>query len=136
MSSEDAVQTLGRHIGHGVRAFYVVPHGSAFGSHSVTVMLAAAAAALGVAVTLLVVRMAIGPSNLDRVVAFEGMVAVFISAVVLYAGWTEDGHVIPILLVISSVGFVGAVSFAHYASQVDDIDSSANDAAAGQDDDR
>ncbi len=83
---------------------------------------------LAVAAVLLVVRMTIGPSILDRSVALDGIVAITVCAVALYAARTDTTYALPVLLVLSSVGFVGAVAIARYASRVDDVDAEEDDA--------
>lgn len=87
-----------------------------------TVVLVLAASVLAVAAVLLVVRMTIGPSILDRSVALDGLVSITVCAVALYAARTDSTYVVPVLLALSSVGFVGAVAIARYASRVDDVD--------------
>jgi len=87
------------------------------------------AAMLGVAAVVLLVRMTVGPTILDRSVALDVMMAVTICAVGLYAAHTGSTAALPLLVGLSMVGFVGAVSIARYASGSDDV-------AAEDDDDQ
>ena len=79
------------------------------------VMLAAAAVAL-------VVRIALGPTMLDRVVALDVLVAVTICGLGLEAAVNRHTTTLPILVVLSLVGFVGSVSVARFTKGHDDVE--------------
>jgi multicomponent Na+:H+ antiporter subunit F len=74
----------------------------------VTVLLAA-----GTALTM--VRVVRGPSILDRIVATDVLLAVVVMAVAVVAAITRDGTALPILAVLSILGFTGSVSVARFA---------------------
>ena len=76
------------------------------------VVLVVGAGMLGVSAVLLVIRMAQGPTVLDRVVALEALVAVLICALALEAAVTRHTHTVPVLVGLSLLGFIGAVSMA------------------------
>lgn len=88
------------------------------------------AAMLALAAVLLLVRMTVGPTILDRSVALDVMMAVTICGVALHAAHSGSTSALPLLLALSMVGFVGAVSIARYASGSEDV------AAEGDDDQR
>jgi multicomponent Na+:H+ antiporter subunit F len=71
----------------------------------VTVMLAAAAA-------VTVVRLLRGPATLDRVVAMDMLLAITMCGLATFAAATLDSTAIPVLVVVSLLGFTGAVSIA------------------------
>ncbi len=87
-----------------------------------TVVLAVCVGFLAVAALLLVVRIALGPTMLDRVVALDVLVAVVICGLGLEAAVNQHTTTLPILVVLSLVGFVGSVSVARFTRGSDDIE--------------
>ena len=77
---------------------------------------------LGVAALLLVIRMSLGPTMLDRVVALDVLVAVIICGLGLEAAVHRHTTTLPILVVLSLLGFVGSVSVARYSPGSDDVE--------------
>lgn len=77
-----------------------------------TVVLIAGAAMLGIAALLLVARMTLGPTVLDRVMCLEAMVSVLICALALEAAVNLHRYSVPVLVALSLLGFIGAVSVA------------------------
>ncbi len=63
-----------------------------------------------------IVRAEKGPSMLDRTVALDITVTAVIAAVALYAAVERRVDVVPVLVVLSLVGFVGSVTIARFAS--------------------
>ncbi|AEI13539.1 monovalent cation/H+ antiporter complex subunit F [Cellulomonas gilvus] len=63
-----------------------------------------------------VIRAEKGPSMLDRTVALDICVTAVIAAVALYAASDRRTDVVPVLVVLSLVGFVGSVTIARFAS--------------------
>ena len=57
-----------------------------------------------------------GPSILDRTVALDIVVTTMIAAVALYAAYFRRADVVPLLVVLSLVGFVGSVTVARFAA--------------------
>ena len=100
-----------------------------------TVVLGISAGLLAVAAVLLVTRMAIGPTILDRSMALDVLMSVMVSAVALKAIRREESWSLPMLLVLAMVGFVGAVSIARFASGDEDVDTREDDDEDGDDDD-
>jgi len=83
--------------------------------------------ALGVAVSvaavlilagavLAIVRAERGPSMLDRTIALDIVVTCLVAAVALYAALERRADVVPILVVLSLVGFIGSVTIARFAA--------------------
>lgn len=81
-----------------------------------TVVLIACGGILGLAALLLLVRLTIGPTMLDRTVALDVLIAVGICAVALEAARGRDTSTIPLLLVLTLLGFVGSVAIARFTS--------------------
>lgn len=73
-------------------------------------------ALITVGAVLAVVRAEKGPSMLDRTVALDIVVACVIAAVALYAAVERRTDVVPVLVVLSLVGFVGSVTIARFAA--------------------
>jgi multicomponent Na+:H+ antiporter subunit F len=88
----------------------------------VTVVLTFCAGVLGVAALLLVARISLGPTTLDRVVALDVLVAVVICALALEAAVHRHTTTLPVLVVLSLVGFVGSVSVARFSPGSDDVE--------------
>jgi multicomponent Na+:H+ antiporter subunit F len=77
---------------------------------------------LGIAALLLVVRISLGPTMLDRVVALDVLVAVVICGLALEAAVHRHTTTLPILVVLSLLGFVGSVSIARFNRGSDDVE--------------
>lgn len=63
---------------------------------------------------LALVRLALGPSLLDRVVATDTLLVVIAAGLAVHAGLQRDPTVVPVLVVVSLLAFVGSVSVARY----------------------
>jgi multicomponent Na+:H+ antiporter subunit F len=87
-----------------------------------TVVLGLCVAMLGVAALLLVARISLGPTMLDRVVALDVLVAVVICGLALEAAVHRHTTTLPILGVLSLLGFVGSVSIARFTRGSDDVE--------------
>lgn len=81
---------------------------------SVVVWVCAVLIAVGAA--LAIVRAERGPSMLDRTIALDVVLTALIAAVALYAAAERRADVVPVLVVLSLVGFVGSVSIARFAA--------------------
>jgi multicomponent Na+:H+ antiporter subunit F len=79
-----------------------------------TVVSVLAFAMLGAGVLLALVRLALGPSLLDRVVATDALLVIISAGLAVYAALTRNPTVVPVLVVVSLLGFVGSVSVARY----------------------
>ena len=87
-----------------------------------TAVLAFCVVVLGVAALLLVVRVSLGPTMLERVVALDVLVAVVICGLALEAAVNRHTTTLPILVVLSLLGFVGSVSVARFSPGSDDVE--------------
>ena len=68
------------------------------------------------AAVLLLRRVEAGPSVLDRVVGVDVIVSTILAGLVLYSAWTGRIDFVPVMVVLSLVGFVGAVSLARFVA--------------------
>jgi multicomponent Na+:H+ antiporter subunit F len=80
------------------------------------VVVIASAVLLAVAATLAIVRAERGPSMLDRTIALDVFTTTLVGAIALEAAFSRRTDTIPILVVLSLVGFVGSVTIARFAS--------------------
>jgi multicomponent Na+:H+ antiporter subunit F len=87
-----------------------------------TVVLLIALAMLFVAAACVVARMTIGPTLLDRAVALDVFVAIGICALAVEAAINRHTNTLPILLVLTLLGFVGSVSVARFTKGSNDIE--------------
>ena len=71
---------------------------------------------IGTGAVLAILRAEKGPSMLDRTVALDIVVTCLVAAVALYAALERRVDVVPILVALSLVGFVGSVTIARFAS--------------------
>lgn len=86
------------------------------------VILVLCAGMLGLAALLLVARISLGPTTLDRVVALDVLVAVVICGLALEAAVHRHATTLPILVVLSLLGFVGSVTVARFTPGSDDVE--------------
>jgi len=80
------------------------------------VVVAVCAVLLTTGAVLAVVRAERGPSMLDRTVALDIVLTIMIAGGALYASLERRTDIVPILVVLSLVGFVGSVTVARFAS--------------------
>lgn len=85
----------------------------------VVVLVGAGVVLLGGAAALTVVRIARGPTSLDRVVAADVLVAAVIAGLGLQAVVDDDATTLPVMLVLSVLGFAGSVSIARLVADRD-----------------
>jgi len=71
---------------------------------------------LAAAASLAIVRAERGPSMLDRTIALDVFTTTLVGAIALEAALSRRTDTIPILVVLSLVGFVGSVTIARFAS--------------------
>jgi multicomponent Na+:H+ antiporter subunit F len=69
---------------------------------------------IGGGALLALVRLALGPSLLDRVVATDTLLVIISAGLAVYAALERDPTVVPVLVVVSLLAFVGTVSIARY----------------------
>ena len=71
-------------------------------------------AMVGGGALLALVRLARGPSLLDRVVATDTLLVIISASLAVHAALERDPTVVPVLVVVSLLAFVGSVSIARY----------------------
>ena len=79
-----------------------------------TVVYWAAYAMLGGGALLTLVRLARGPSLLDRVVATDTLLVIISAGLAVHAALVRDPTLVPVLVVVALLAFVGSVSVARY----------------------
>jgi len=80
----------------------------------VTVVAYVLYAFIGGGALLALVRLALGPSLLDRVVATDTLLVIISAGLAVYAALERNPTVVPVLVVVSLLAFVGSVSIARY----------------------
>jgi len=71
---------------------------------------------LAAAGIMALIRAERGPSMLNRTIALDVFATVIIGAIALEAAYSKRTDTLPILVVLSLVGFVGSVSIARFAA--------------------
>lgn len=77
-------------------------------------MSAVAMALLIVGGAAFLLRVVIGPSLADRVVALDGLIAVLVGAIIVQSIRDDTTRYLDVALVVAFVGFVGAVASARF----------------------
>ncbi|MCM3533344.1 monovalent cation/H+ antiporter complex subunit F [Cellulosimicrobium funkei] len=80
------------------------------------VIVVVSAVLLAAGASLAVARAERGPSMLDRTIALDVFTTTLVGAIALEAAFSRRTDTIPILVVLSLVGFVGSVTIARFAS--------------------
>lgn len=84
-------------------------------------MMTHAAIAVAVILTLAgaftVFRIIRGPTTLDRIVATDVLLAITVALIAVEAAYSRDSTALPILVVLSILGFTGAVAVARFAAR-------------------
>ncbi|CCQ14989.1 putative Na(+)/H(+) antiporter subunit F [Rhodococcus sp. AW25M09] len=80
----------------------------------VTVVLAIAGTLLVAAAILTAYRLLDGPSTLDRLVAMDTILAVSMCGLAVWAVYSRDTTLVPAIVALSLVSFVGSVSIARF----------------------
>ncbi|QDB80494.1 pH regulation protein F [Georgenia sp. 311] len=73
-------------------------------------------AVLLAAAVLALTRIERGPSMFDRIVGIDVMTAILIGSVALVAAVTKRSDLVPVLIVLALVGFIGSTSVARFAA--------------------
>jgi multicomponent Na+:H+ antiporter subunit F len=71
-------------------------------------------AMIGGGALLALIRLARGPSLLDRVVATDTLLVIIAAGLAVHAALAQDPTVVPVLVVVALLAFVGTVSVARY----------------------
>lgn len=87
-----------------------------------TVVVGICLVVLALSASLVVVRMTLGPTTLDRAIALDVVVAILICAIAIEAAVNRHTTTLPVLLVLTLVGFVGSVSVARFTRGRTDVE--------------
>lgn len=79
-----------------------------------TAVMIIAGVMLVVAALLTTYRLLAGPSSLDRLVAMDTLVATAICGLSVWAAYTRDTTIVPAIVALALVGYVGSVSVARF----------------------
>lgn len=85
----------------------------------ITILTGIAVALLAASAVLTLLRISRGPTSLDRVVGADVLVAVVIAALALEAIINRHTTTLPVMLVLSLLGFAGSVSIARFVAERD-----------------
>ena len=69
---------------------------------------------LTVAALLVLVRLVLGPSVPDRIVALDTLLQVVVAGIAVTAAVTGDGDFLAVLVAVSLLGFLGSVTVARF----------------------
>lgn len=79
-----------------------------------TAMLWVSGVLLFISAILITYRMVGGPNSLDRLVAVDALLALAICGLAVWAVYTRDTTVLPGMVALALVGFIGSVSVARF----------------------
>lgn len=71
-------------------------------------------ALISVSIVLVFVRLALGPSLPDRVVAFDLLASLSIGLIAIYAIMTRQPAILDVAIILALVAFLGTIGFAYY----------------------
>ena len=71
-------------------------------------------AGLGLAAVLVLVRLVLGPSVPDRIVALDVLVQIIVAGIAVAAAVTRDGTYLSVLVAVSLLAFVGTVTVGRF----------------------
>lgn len=72
---------------------------------------------LALAALLVLVRLVLGPSVPDRIVALDTLLQVVVAGVAVAAAVTGDGSYLAVLVAVALLGFVGSVTVARFVER-------------------
>ena len=85
-----------------------------------TVVAVIVTALLAAAGGLTLIRIIRGPSIFDRIVATDVLLAIIVATIATETAYSDDPTALPVLVVLSVLGFTGAVSIARFATRSSD----------------
>ena len=71
-------------------------------------------AGLGLAAVLVLVRLLLGPSVPDRILALDVLVQIIVAGIAVAAAATRDGTYLSVLVAVSLLAFVGTVTVGRF----------------------
>lgn len=72
---------------------------------------------LSLAALLVLIRITIGPSVLDRVVASDVLVSIVVCSLGVQVALTDGSSAVPLLISLSLIGFMGSVAVARFVAR-------------------
>ncbi len=72
---------------------------------------------LSIALTLCFVRLLLGPTLPDRVVALDLISTLGIGVIVVYAIAVDQARLLDVALIVALISFLGTIAFAYYVEQ-------------------
>jgi multicomponent Na+:H+ antiporter subunit F len=87
-----------------------------------TVVLWLGCAMLVLSALLVLARMTVGPTMLDRIIGFDVLVSITICALGLEAAVHRHANTLPVLVALALLGFVGSVSVASFTRGSDVVE--------------
>lgn len=72
---------------------------------------------LGLAALLVLLRLVLGPTVPDRIIALDTLLQLVVAGVAVGAALTGDGYFLAVLLAVTLLGFVGTVTVARYVER-------------------
>lgn len=87
-----------------------------------SIILGLAVGLLLAAAGLALLRVALGPSNLDRALCLDVIIVIVTGILATQIVRTGDAASLPILVVFSLTGFVGSVSVARFMGRKEDLE--------------
>lgn len=82
-----------------------------------SIVLLVCMAGLALAALLVVVRLVLGPSVPDRIVALDVLVQVVVAGIAVGAAFTRDGTYLSVLVAVSLLAFVGTVTVGRFVER-------------------
>lgn len=70
-----------------------------------------------IATLVCLARMVIGPTTLDRILAFDGIVIATVAMMVLFSIYWRTDMFIELIVIIASLGFLTTVAFYYFLSR-------------------
>lgn len=78
------------------------------------VLFGASLALLVAAAVVALIRMSIGPTNMDRIAASDVVTGILLAAIAAYVILTKDDTTLPVMLALGMVGFAGPIAMARF----------------------
>lgn len=69
---------------------------------------------LGLSLLLVFIRLARGPSVVDRVVALDLLITIGVSVITVYSISTQKSTLIDVAMILALIAFLGTIAFAYY----------------------
>ena len=85
-----------------------------------SIILAISLGLLIAAAALVLVRVHLGPTNLDRALSLDVLIVIITGIIATQVLRTDDVGALPIMVVFSLTGFVGSVSVARFMARKED----------------